>query len=174
MLINPNVDRAIEPPIAEAQSWITGRSFPTTKPLINLAQAVPSYPPADSLQEHLAHKATLFETAQYTEIAGIPELRTELSTHMNKLYAGNTTLDNVLISSGCNQAYCLTIMALAKAGDEVILAEPYYFNHLMWLEILGIEARMLPFRREKRRYSRSNRRSEVDDKKNKSYSINHA
>ena len=149
MLINPNVDRAIEPPIAEAQSWITGRSFPTTKQLINLAQAVPSYPPADSLQEHLAHKVTLFETAQYTEIAGIPELRTELSTHMNKVYAGNTTLDNVLISSGCNQAYCLTIMALAKAGDEVILAEPYYFNHLMWLEILGIEARMLPFRREK-------------------------
>ena len=105
MFINPNVINAIEPPIAEAQSWISGRSFPEEKPLINLAQAVPSYPPAQSLQEHLATRTRLFQTAQYTEIAGIPELRSSLSTHMNKVYKGNTSLNNVLISSGCNQAY---------------------------------------------------------------------
>ena len=120
MFINPNVINAIEPPIAEAQSWISGRSFPEEKPLINLAQAVPSYPPAQSLQEHLATRTRLFQTAQYTEIAGIPELRSSLSTHMNKVYKGNTSLNNVLISSGCNQAYCLTSMTLAKAGDEII------------------------------------------------------
>jgi Aspartate/tyrosine/aromatic aminotransferase len=61
---------------------------------------------------------------------------------MNKVYNGNTSLNNVLISSGCNQAYCLTIMALAKARDEIILPEPYYFNHLMWLEMLGIKANL--------------------------------
>ena len=44
MYINSNVINAIEPPIAEAQSWISGRTFPEEKPLINLAQAVPSYP----------------------------------------------------------------------------------------------------------------------------------
>ena len=48
MFINSNVINAIEPPIAEAQSWISGRTFPEEKPLINLAQAVPSYPPAQS------------------------------------------------------------------------------------------------------------------------------
>tara|TARA_X000000950_G_scaffold277077_1_gene365938 strand:- start:779 stop:1945 length:1167 start_codon:yes stop_codon:yes gene_type:complete len=146
MFINPNVINAIEPPIAEAQSWISGRSFPEEKPLINLAQAVPSYPPAQSLQKHLATRTRLFQTAQYTEIAGIPELRSSLSTHMNKVYKGNTSLNNVLISSGCNQAYCLTIMTLAKAGDEIILPEPYYFNHLMWLEMLGIKAKLMPFK----------------------------
>ena len=146
MFINSNVINAIEPPIAEAQSWIAGRSFSDEKPLINLAQAVPSYPPAQSLQEHLATRTRLFQTAQYTEISGIPELRSSLSTHMNKVYNGNTSLNNVLISSGCNQAYCLTIMALAKAGDEIILPEPYYFNHLMWLEMLGIKAKLMPFK----------------------------
>jgi len=146
MFMNPNVINAIEPPIAEAQSWISGRSFPKEKPLINLAQAVPSYPPAQSLQKHLATRTRLFQTAQYTEIAGIPELRSSLSTHMNKVYKGNTSLNNVLISSGCNQAYCLTIMTLAKAGDEIILPEPYYFNHLMWLEMLGIKAKLMPFK----------------------------
>ena len=143
--INSNVESAIEPPIAEAQSWIIGRDFPSDKPLLNLAQAVPSYPPANILREHLAHRAELFETAQYTEIAGTPELRSALSLHMNEVYNGQTSSKNVLISSGCNQAYCLTILALAKAGDEVILPEPYYFNHLMWLNILGIKAKLLPF-----------------------------
>ena len=146
MFINSNVINAIDPPIAEAQSWISGRTFPEEKPLINLAQAVPSYPPAQILQEHLAARTRLFQTAQYTEIAGIPELRSSLSIHINKVYNGNTSLNNVLISSGCNQAYCLTIMALAKAGDEIILPEPYYFNHLMWLEMLGIKAKLMPFK----------------------------
>ena len=97
MFINSNVINAIEPPIAEAQSWISGRTFPEEKPLINLAQAVPSYPPAQSLQEHLATRTRLFQTAQYTEIAGIPELRSSLSTHMNKVYNGNTSLNLSLI-----------------------------------------------------------------------------
>lgn len=146
--INSNVESAIEPPIAEAQSWIIGRNFPPEKPLLNLAQAVPSYPPANILRQHLAHRTKLFKTAQYTEIAGTPELRSALSLHMNEVYNGQTSLKNVLISSGCNQAYCLTILALAKAGDEVILPEPYYFNHLMWLNILGIKAKLLPFQQQ--------------------------
>ena len=37
-------------------------------------------------------------------------------------------------------------MTLARAGDEVILPLPYYFNHQMWLDSLGIKAVHLPFR----------------------------
>jgi aspartate/methionine/tyrosine aminotransferase len=36
--------------------------------------------------------------------------------------------------------------ALAAAGDEVILPLPYYFNHRMWLDMLGIRTALLPFR----------------------------
>ena len=35
------------------------------------------------------------------------------------------------------------MMALAKAGDEVILPAPWYFNHKMTLDMLGIVARPL-------------------------------
>ena len=144
--INPNILRAVEPPIAEAQSWIHGRNFPESKPLLNLAQAVPSYPPASSLSEHLSRRVKQFETAQYTAIAGIPDLRKSLAVHMEEIYKGNISSSNVLISAGCNQAYCLAAMATAKAGDEVILPAPYYFNHMMWLEMLGISPVILPFR----------------------------
>ena len=144
--INSNVVNAVEPPIAEAQSWIAGRKFPKNKPLLNLAQAVPSYPPANSMSEHLANNVKLFETAQYTAIAGIPALRDSLASNMMISHGGRIEAENVLISAGCNQAFCIAIMAIAKAGDEIILSAPYYFNHIMWLEMQGIKPVLLPFR----------------------------
>ena len=144
--INSNVVNAVEPPIAEAQSWIAGRKFPKAKPLLNLAQAVPSYPPANSMSEHLANNVKLFETAQYTAIAGIPALRDSLASNMMISHGGRIEAENVLISAGCNQAFCIAIMAIAKAGDEIILSAPYYFNHIMWLEMQGIKPVLLPFR----------------------------
>ena len=144
--INSNVVNAVEPPIAEAQSWIAGRSFPKNKPLLNLAQAVPSYPPASSMSAHLADNVKLFKTAQYTAIEGIPALRGSLASNMMISHGGRIDPKNVLISAGCNQAFCIAIMAIAKAGDEIILSAPYYFNHMMWLEMLGIKPVLLPFR----------------------------
>ena len=40
------------------------------------------------------------------------------------------------------------MMALAKAGEAVILPTPWYFNHKMTLDMLGIEAVALPCRAE--------------------------
>ena len=54
--------------------------------------------------------------------------------------------EDVLITAGCNQAYCLATLALAKAGEEVVVPLPYYFNHQMWLDMQGIRAVHLPFR----------------------------
>ncbi len=146
---NPDVVRAIDPPIAEAFSWLDGRVFPEDRPLLDLAQAVPSYPPAEALTDHLAERTALFESARYTPIAGIEPLRAELSQHFSTFYGGDIGTGDILISSGCNQAYCLAILALARAGDEVILPAPYYFNHQMWLEMQGITPRHLPCRAER-------------------------
>jgi hypothetical protein len=85
LTVNPDVIRAIDPPIAEAQSWIAGRDFPADMPLLDMAQAVPSYPPADALSAHLATRTAAFETARYTPIAGIPDLRSSLAAHMSPL-----------------------------------------------------------------------------------------
>ncbi|MFK7831191.1 MAG: aminotransferase [Congregibacter sp.] len=149
LVLNPDVLGAIDPPIAEAHAWIAGRTFPAQKPLLDLAQGVPSYPPADGISQHVADRAALFETAQYTSITGIPELRETLAAHVSERYGGQVTAQNMLITAGCNQAFCLTIQALARAGDAVMLPVPYYFNHQMWLEIQGVTAQHLPFRHER-------------------------
>jgi aspartate/methionine/tyrosine aminotransferase len=143
---NPDVIAVVEPPIAEAKGWVAGRSYPADRPLLDLCQAVPSYPPAEELRAHLADRVRLFETAQYTAITGIAPLREALAEHMAGVYGGSIGPGNVLVTAGCNQAYSLTLMALARRGDEVILPLPYYFNHQMWLDSLGVTAVHLPFR----------------------------
>jgi aspartate/methionine/tyrosine aminotransferase len=137
--INPNIVNAIDPPIDEANSWLVGRTFTDEKPLLNLAQAVPSYAPSKDLTNFMAERVKLFETAQYGPVSGNNNLKTELANHMNGIYGGSIYHDNILISAGCNQAFCLASMALAKAGDEMILTTPYYFNHQMWLEMQDIK-----------------------------------
>ncbi len=143
--LNSAVGAVAPPPIAEAAGWVAGRAFPADKPLLDVAQAVPSYPPAATLTAHLAERAVAPDTATYTDIDGLPVLRTALAAHMSGDYDGRVTADQVMITAGCNQAFCLAIMALASPGDEVLLPVPYYFNHEMWLRMQGIKAVFLPF-----------------------------
>src|SRR5258708_22668781 len=65
---------------------------------------------------------------------------------MSGFYGAAVAPQEVAITAGCNQAFCLAMMALAGAGDEVMLPVPYYFNHRMWLDMLGVATVALPFR----------------------------
>jgi len=139
------------PPIAEAQGWIAGRAFPADQPLIDVCQAVPGYPPPPDLVAFMAGALAAPSAHRYTEVPGLPALRAALATDIDGLYAGGAgalAADNVLISAGCNQAFCLALSALAQAGDEVILPLPYYFNYQMWLQMNGIGVRPVAFRPE--------------------------
>ena len=137
------------PPIAEIAGLAAGRAFPPDKPLLDLAQAVPAYPPADALTAHLADAVRQPETARYTAILGQNSLRQALAATLSEAYRGRVTQDQVAITAGCNQAFCLALMALAGPGDEAILPAPSYFNYQMWLEMLGISPVYLPFRPER-------------------------
>jgi aspartate/methionine/tyrosine aminotransferase len=138
--LNALADSVLTPPIAEAWSWVEGRDFPTNRPLVDVCQAVPGYPPDPSLARHVAERAMLPETARYTDIAGIPPLREALASDMRARYGGVIEPRHILITAGCNQAFFTTMIALARTGDEVILPLPYYFNHEMTLTGLGIRA----------------------------------
>lgn len=144
--VNPLLEGIAPPPIAEAHSWIKDRSFPESKPLIDVCQAVPGYPPPTALTDHLASIIGAPSSARYTDIEGLPPLRAALAADIARVYGGKLGAENVLITAGCNQAYCLTTLALAKAGEEIILPLPYYFNYQMWLDMQGIGARHVSFR----------------------------
>ena len=141
MHLSANLIATEFPPIAEALSWIAGRQ--SNRELLNMCQAVPSYPPAPELQTEFARIAHLPMTGGYTEILGLPALREAFAAHLSTAYLAPVTRDEVGITSGCNQAFAAAIMALASAGDNVIMPSPWYFNHSMWLTMLGIEAKTI-------------------------------
>lgn len=146
--INPNVTATEAPPIAEAASWLRPERFGPEKPKIDVCQAVPGYGPPDDLIRHIADLAAAPSTPFYTGVSGIPSLRAALAEDINAVYGAGVEPDNILISSGCNQAFFITMIALAGSGSSVILPTPWYFNHAMTLKMLGIEAIPLPCRAE--------------------------
>ena len=128
------------PPIADVAGWVEGREFPAEKPLLDVCQAVPSYPPAEALRHHMAQCLSEPATSVYTDIVGLYQLRETLAGHVSEDYHGQVTSRQVAITAGCNQAFCIAMDTLVGPGDEVIMPLPYYFNHRMWLAMRGIVA----------------------------------
>ena len=140
--VNPAIHRIEAPPIMEAQSWI--RPGLRNRKLLNLCLAVPNWPPARELNDEVARAARQPGTSLYTDIFGLPELRQAIASHMSADYQGSIAPGEVCVTSGCNQAFAAAIMAIARAGDNVIVPVPYFFNHTMWLAMLGVAARFIP------------------------------
>lgn len=140
--VNPAINRIEAPPIMEAQSWV--RPGLRNRKLLNLCQAVPSWKCAEELDDAVARLAHAPGISLYTDIFGIPELRSAIAEHLSADYRGKVAADNVCVTAGCNQAFAAALMAIARAGDNVIVPVPYFFNHTMWLGMLGIEARYIP------------------------------
>ena len=133
------------PPIADVAGWIKDREFPPEKPLLDVSQAVPSYSPHDSLLTHMGRCLAEPTTSIYTDIVGLQPLRQAVAEQINDEYEGTVHRDQVAITAGCNQAFCIAIDTVAGPGDEVIMPIPYYFNHQMWLSMRGIVAVHPPF-----------------------------
>ncbi len=137
--INPLLAATDTPPIPAAQAWKAGYDG-RLGPVIDLAQAVPGSPPPRALLDRLAAAAGTAEATTYGPIVGDPGLRAALASDINGLYGAAVTPADLAITSGCNQAFFVAMLALARAGDAVILPTPWYFNHKMTLDMLGITA----------------------------------
>ena len=131
MRIRQVVHRVIDSPITQVGRWKSNaaRDFP----LIDVSQAAPTYPPAKAMRDHIAAVAQSPATATYTDQQGILPLREGLARTLTTDYDAPVAASQVAVTAGCNQAFCLAMMALTDPGDEVIVPLPSYFNHDMWL-----------------------------------------
>lgn len=144
--INPALQEVMDPPIGVAYAWIEDKIFPKEFPLIDLSQAVPGYPPAPALNAHMAELILSDPSiARYAPAQGLQELREALSANIGHVYGKEPGAERLIITAGCNQAFCLVACAIAEPGDECILPLPYYFDHDMWLRAQGIKPVYLPF-----------------------------
>ena len=142
LALNPLLVGTDVPPIPAAEDWAS-RYDGRHGPLINLAQAVPGTPPPPALLERLAEAAGDPASAAYGPIFGDLVLREALAAEIVSVYGGDVRPNEIAITPGCNHAFLVAVMALARAGDEVVLPAPWYFNHKMTLDLLGVTARPL-------------------------------
>ncbi|HVS12390.1 MAG TPA: aminotransferase [Thermoanaerobaculia bacterium] len=145
MRFNSAVAAVVESPITEAYSWLAERrGDAAVAEVIDVSQAVPGHPPPESLRRHVAELALDPAMHRYTHQLGIDELRAAEARDLGRSYGASVAPEQVAITAGCNQAFCLVADALAGPGDEVILPLPYYFNHDMWLRGRGVVPVYLP------------------------------
>ena len=132
-----------KPPVMEVREWL--KLHRTSKnPLLNLSQAAPMSPPPDNLLKYLSEQSLLTENHLYGDVLGDIPLREEIVNLWNEEYSSSICINNVAITSGCNQAFCAAISTIASAGDSILVPVPWYFNHEMWLAIQGINIIPIP------------------------------
>lgn len=131
----------IHSPIGAAHALVPQRT--NDRPLLDLSQAAPAFPPAQVVSARIAEVAAEPDGGRYAPQPGLPPLREAFAVDLNEQYGSELDAENVLITAGCNQAFCVVASALAGPGDNAVLVSPHYFNHDMWLRVEGIEVRHL-------------------------------
>ncbi len=144
--VNEHILKVHFPPISEVKGWLAGA--PPDLPLIDLCQAVPDYSPAPELTEYL--KGVLDDplVSRYSLDEGLPEVREAVCARYERLYDARINPRQICLTIGASQAFWLAMMVLCRAGDEVVLQAPCYFDHPMALAMLGIRGVCAPFREE--------------------------
>ena len=143
--ISPHIENVHFPPISEVKGWIAGREFPADRPLVDLCQAVPDYAPAPQLTDHLKGLLDDPLTSKYSPDEGLLEARASVCAWYGRVYGAAPKAEELCLTIGASQAFWLAMMVLCQAGDEVVVQTPYYFDHAMGLDMLGLRSVYAPF-----------------------------
>ncbi|WP_026841386.1 aminotransferase [Citrifermentans bremense] len=141
--VSPQIAGVHPPPISEVKSWLAGA--PAGLPLIDLCQAIPDYPTPRELTDHLSEVMLDPHTSRYSIDEGLPEVREAICAGYRELYGACIDPSQLILTIGASQAFWLAMVTLCRAGDEVIVQLPAYFDHPMALGVLGIRCVYAPF-----------------------------
>ncbi len=144
MNLSPLISNVHFPPISEVKRWLAERPDDGQE-LIDLCQAVPDYAPAPELMEHLSRLLSDPLMSKYSPDEGLLEVREAICGYYGRKYGTQLSSANICLTIGASQAFWLAIVTLCRAGDEIVVQAPYYFDHPMALDILGICGVYAPF-----------------------------
>ena len=84
-----------------------------------------------------AADALMAGNVHYSHFQGLPKLRAALAEKLRAKNGLDIDASGVVVTNGLTHASFAAIMALVDPGDEVILLEPYYPQHLGKIELAG-------------------------------------
>lgn len=142
--ISSNITQIQYPPISEVRDWLSTSSA-RQRPLVDLCQAVPDYPPHPKLLQFMKEALQEEEIARYTVDEGLPEVRESVARWYLRRYTAGPDATEMCLTIGASQAFWLAMTLLCQAGDEVIVQSPAYFDHPMGLQALGVKPVFMPY-----------------------------
>lgn len=107
------------------------------KNIISFGQGIPFFgPPTESIH---ATVASFFqpEGYQYSADNGRKELRGIIAEKLMREQQVSVHPDQIMVTSGANQAFMNAILSISQTNDEIIFFTPTYFNYIMAVELAG-------------------------------------
>ncbi len=115
--------------------------------IIHLEVGEPDFDTPACIQE-AAIRAVREGRTHYTHSQGIVELREAICEHYMQTYGVKVEPDQVFVTSGSSPALLLAYAVLCDAGDQVIMADPYYACYPNFARTLDVEPVLVPTGRE--------------------------
>ncbi|WP_369371518.1 pyridoxal phosphate-dependent aminotransferase [Promicromonospora sp. Populi] len=104
---------------------------------INLGQGFPDVDGPEYVKR-AAIRAIEEGRNQYAPGDGVPELRRAVAEHQKRHYGLDVDPDTeVLVTTGATEALTASVLALTRAGDEVLTLEPFYDSHAAAIGMSG-------------------------------------
>ncbi len=136
-MISKNLKKTFYPPIVSVNEQILELKQKGFE-IINMGQAVVNLNPPQNFIETLNKFYQDKRMHYYSPDIGYPFFRENLLHFLNKHFNSNIkNIDNLLITAGANQGVSTLLMTILEPEDEVIIPAPYYFNHIMAVDMLG-------------------------------------
>jgi len=83
---------------------------------------------------------------KYTANAGIPSLREAITEKLSRVNGDEVSPERITVTNGAVSGLMASVMAVAQAGDEVLLPDPGWPNYTLMCRALGIRTRFYPLR----------------------------
>jgi len=112
---------------------------------LGIAFPNPDLLPIDKLNRMLSSETRRFrkQSVSYEMSPGCERLRKQIA--QRALSSGCTlSPDQIVITSGCVEAVVLSLRALCKPGDTILIETPVYFNFLQLIEDLELKTLEIP------------------------------
>eukprot|EP00775_Hariotina_reticulata_P011561 gene11559-11705_t len=125
-----------DPPIIVKTKQMIARA-PPSKQVLSLAQGIVHWQPPPAATQLAGQLLNVGEPSihGYGPADGLPRLKEALE---HKLSTKNNLQGyKVMVTAGANQAFVNLVLTLCDTSDKVVLFAPYYFNHLMALQMTG-------------------------------------
>lgn len=104
--------------------------------LIHLELGMPAHDTPDFIKEATVSALRAGEV-HYSDFAGILPLREALAARVSTANGIEATADNIIVTNGLTHASYAAFMATIDEGDEVILLDPYYPQHIGKVRLCG-------------------------------------